>query len=284
MEAARIVGSMPVITGHMKEVGYSSNYIKGLERSARWLVEMAGRCGSWDEVFEAVDDAWDSVSARGSVRCQLRLIRQYDELGVLPRSEGCVRYARRGSRDGLCEGFSSVVPPTRRVHDARGSLAAALSPCDRRRLASGAYAPAWEKTGLLGLDPARDLLLSLYSHTAGRIGSCDWWGKCTSSPYGRVIKTYDRTDYKLFGPVPHGSDGWRDIYRDRTCTERVNNRVLNDYGVHSLTCRNGPKHFLFAVMACINIHLDAWLKTAAWRRTIGRPRPPGAPNRRLGRR
>ena len=61
MEAARIVGSMPVITGHMKEVGYSSNYIKGLERSARWLVEMAGRCGSWDEVFEAVDDAWDSV-------------------------------------------------------------------------------------------------------------------------------------------------------------------------------------------------------------------------------
>ena len=37
MEAARIVGSMPVITGHMKEVGYSSNYIKGLERSARWL-------------------------------------------------------------------------------------------------------------------------------------------------------------------------------------------------------------------------------------------------------
>ena len=109
MEAARIVGSMPVITGHMKEVGYSSNYIKGLERSARWLVEMAGRCGSWDEVFEAVDDAWDSVSARGSVRCQLRLIRQYDELGVLPRSEGCVRYARRGSRDGLCEGFSSVI-------------------------------------------------------------------------------------------------------------------------------------------------------------------------------
>lgn len=97
----------------------------------------------------------------------------------------------------------------------------------------------------------------------GRIASCDWWGKCTESPYGRVVKTYDRTDYKLFGPVPYKSDRWRDIYRDRTCTERVNNRVLNDYRVQSLTCRNGPKHFLFEVMACINIHLDAWTKTAA---------------------
>ena len=100
-------------------------------------------------------------------------------------------------------------------------------------------------------------------YARGRVGSCEWWGRCTKSPYGRVVKTYDRTDYKLFGPVPHKSDRWRDIYRDRTCTERVNNRVLNDCGLHALTCRNGPKHFLFAVMACVNIHLDAWLKTAA---------------------
>ena len=100
-------------------------------------------------------------------------------------------------------------------------------------------------------------------HAKGRVGSCEWWGRCTKSPYGRVVKTYDRTDYKLFGPVPYKSDRWRDIYRDRTCTERVNNRVLNDYKVQSLTCRNGPKHFLSAVMACVNMHLDAWLKTAA---------------------
>lgn len=47
-----------------------------------------------------------------------------------------------------------------------------------------------------------------------------------------------------------------DIYRDRTCTERVNNRILNDYVVHSLTCRDEPKHFLFAAMACVSIRLD----------------------------
>ena len=63
--------------------------------------------------------------------------------------------------------------------------------------------------------------------------------------------------------MPYKSDRWRDIYRDRTCTGRVNNRVLNDYGAHPLTCHNRPKHFLFTVMACVNIHLDAWLKTAA---------------------
>lgn len=96
----------------------------------------------------------------------------------------------------------------------------------------------------------------------GRIKSCPFEGKCTDSPYGRVIKTYDKTDYKLFGPVTHGSDRWKEIYKNRTCTERINNRILNDYKVHSLTCRNGPKHFFFSIMAGINIHLDAWQKAS----------------------
>lgn len=96
----------------------------------------------------------------------------------------------------------------------------------------------------------------------GRMDSCPYSGKCTDSPYGRVIKTYDKTDYKLFGPVMYGSEQWKEIYKNRTCTERINNRILNDYKVHSLTCRNGPKHFFFSIMAAINIHLDAWQKTA----------------------
>ena len=95
----------------------------------------------------------------------------------------------------------------------------------------------------------------------GRIKECPRWGVCTKSEYGRVIKTYDRTDYKLFGPVVYRSDEWKAIYKARTCTERVNNRVLNDYKVQHLTCRNGAKHFFFEVMAAINVHLDAWVKT-----------------------
>jgi hypothetical protein len=97
----------------------------------------------------------------------------------------------------------------------------------------------------------------------GRIDECPMWGKCTKSEYGRVIKTYDRTDYKLFGPVRYRSDEWLDTYKDRTCTERINNRVLNDYKIQHLTCWNGTKHFTFEVMAAINIHLDAWVKTSA---------------------
>ena len=97
----------------------------------------------------------------------------------------------------------------------------------------------------------------------GRIESCPFSSQCTDSSYGRVIKTYDRTDYKLFGPVPHGSDEWKEIYKNRTCTERINNRILNDYNVQNLTCRNGSKHFFFSIMAEINIHLDAWQKAAA---------------------
>ena len=76
----------------------------------------------------------------------------------------------------------------------------------------------------------------------GRIAECPMWGKCTKSRYGRVIKTYDRTDYKLFGPGVYRSDEWKGIYTDRTSTERVNTRILNDYRLHALTCRNGYKY------------------------------------------
>ena len=109
MDSAGIAGLLPAIMVHMREVGYSDGYVKGLERTTRWLVGIADGCGGWDEAFAAVDGAWGSESSRQGARCHLRLVRQYDELGVLPRTEGCVRYARRGARDGLCEGFSSIV-------------------------------------------------------------------------------------------------------------------------------------------------------------------------------
>ena len=50
------------------------------------------------------------------------------------------------------------------------------------------------------------------------------------------------------------------IYKIRTCSERINNRILNDYKIHSLRIR-GKKHYSFMTMiASINIHLDARLK------------------------
>ena len=58
----------------------------------------------------------------------------------------------------------------------------------------------------------------------------------------------------------YGSDEWKEVYKSRTSTERINNRILNDFGLHALTCRNGSKHFFFAILAGVNIHLDAWAK------------------------
>jgi len=94
----------------------------------------------------------------------------------------------------------------------------------------------------------------------GKIDSCPLQDQCSPSPYGRVIKTYDKTDLKLFGPVPYRSKLWKEIYKERTCTERINNRILNNYGLHSMRVRNRSKNFFFMIMAGINIHMDAWAK------------------------
>ena len=94
----------------------------------------------------------------------------------------------------------------------------------------------------------------------GKIDHCPFAEQCTKSDYGRVVKVFDKTNLKLFSPLMYGSDEWKEIYKNRTSTERINNRILNDYGLHSLSCRNGSKHFFFVMLAGINIHLDAWAK------------------------
>lgn len=52
------------------------------------------------------------------------------------------------------------------------------------------------------------------------------------------------------------------LYKNRPSTERVNNRVPDDYRLQNPSCRNGSKHFFFAVMAATGVHLDAWRKTS----------------------
>ena len=92
----------------------------------------------------------------------------------------------------------------------------------------------------------------------GKLDECPLLGKCSTSPYGRVIKLYEKKDYKLNGPIPYKSAEWKEIYKNRTCTERINNRILNDYGLHKMMIRNRSKFLFFILIAGINIHLDAW--------------------------
>lgn len=94
----------------------------------------------------------------------------------------------------------------------------------------------------------------------GKIDSCDKKESCSSSAYGRVVYINDGDDVFNSSTLQYRSDKWKKIYKDRTSTERINNRVLNDYHLHQMRIRDGAKHAFFSIFAAINIHLDAWIK------------------------
>ena len=96
----------------------------------------------------------------------------------------------------------------------------------------------------------------------GKIDVCEFSQDCSPSPYGRVKikKVYDKTNYKLFGPVPYKSEKWKELYKNRTCTERVNKRLLLDNHLQDLGVRYRSKCFFFLIIASINVYLRAWEK------------------------
>ncbi|ETJ35164.1 hypothetical protein Q604_UNBC10438G0001, partial [human gut metagenome] len=60
--------------------------------------------------------------------------------------------------------------------------------------------------------------------------------------------------------IPRGSKQYKEIYKTRTCSERINNRILNDYKIHSLKIRGKKRYSFMTMIASINIHLDARIK------------------------
>lgn len=97
---------------------------------------------------------------------------------------------------------------------------------------------------------------------AQRIGDnpCPCKDKCSQSPYGRVFYIKSNKDIRLFGPIPYKSEQWKLIYKDRTCTERINTRILNDYKFADCKMHGRKRNFFMLVMIGINIHLDAYNK------------------------
>lgn len=83
---------------------------------------------------------------------------------------------------------------------------------------------------------------------------------CTSSKYGRVIKTKTELDIRLYTDVPRGTDAYKKIYNQRTATERINNRILNDYGLHRLMIHRKEHYSFLTTIIGICIHLDARYK------------------------
>ena len=48
--------------------------------------------------------------------------------------------------------------------------------------------------------------------------------------------------------------------KQRTAAERVNNRILNNYGIQLASTRGKKRIEFMATLAAINVHLDAQLK------------------------
>jgi len=99
----------------------------------------------------------------------------------------------------------------------------------------------------------------------GKCEPCDACGNCSPSAYGRVIYTKPDWDLRLFTKIPRGSDAWKELMKTRTSIERINDRILIDYGIEDAKTR-GKKRISFAVtIAAVNIHLDIQLKLLSTR-------------------
>ena len=94
----------------------------------------------------------------------------------------------------------------------------------------------------------------------GDISSCPFADQCSTSSYGRVSYINDGDSSRNAGALSYKSETLKKIYKNRTSTERINNRVLNHYHLHQMRIRNKDKHAFFTIFAHINIHLDAWIK------------------------
>ena len=94
----------------------------------------------------------------------------------------------------------------------------------------------------------------------GKVEKSEFCDSCSPSPYGRVCYTKPQWDPRLFTKIPRGSAKWKSIMKQRTACERVNNRILNDYGLEKSKVRGKKRYAFYAMIAGINIHLDAQLK------------------------
>lgn len=113
-----------------------------------------------------------------------------------------------------------------------------------------------------GYSPARNDRKWRCPLKCGKVDECPCLSSCSTSDYGRVIYTKPDWDVRLYTPVPRGTDEYKEIYKTRTCSERLNNRVLNDYHLHDMMIRGKKRFSFFTMMIGINIHLDARLKVA----------------------
>ena len=114
-----------------------------------------------------------------------------------------------------------------------------------------------------GNDPKKDAHKYRCPLKCGRLDACPHEAECSSGTYGRTVYVKKHGDLRFHPSIPRDSDLFKDIYKDRSGCERINNRFLNDYRLQHLKI-HGIDHFSFWTMIIgICIHLDARAKAAS---------------------
>jgi len=95
---------------------------------------------------------------------------------------------------------------------------------------------------------------------AGTVTYCPYADNCNKSPYGKIVYLRLAEDRRLLTPVPRNTDEWKNTYKRRSASERVNNRLLTDYALERPKRYTKKKLSFFAFLNAVNIHLDARVK------------------------
>jgi hypothetical protein len=94
----------------------------------------------------------------------------------------------------------------------------------------------------------------------GKVKYCPYSSNCNKTLYGKTVYVRLASSLRLLTPVARNSPEWIEIYKRRTASERVNNRILTDYQLERPKRYGKSKIASFAFFNAINIHLDALVK------------------------
>lgn len=111
-----------------------------------------------------------------------------------------------------------------------------------------------------GFDAKRYRIKYRCPMVTGKVKSCFYAQNCNKTAYGKIVCVRLAQDLRLLTPVPRDSPEWINTYKQRTASERVNNRILTDYRLERPKRYGKKKIAFFAFLNSINIHLDAQVK------------------------
>jgi hypothetical protein len=111
-----------------------------------------------------------------------------------------------------------------------------------------------------GYDRAKSRIKFRCPAVSGRVKSCPYFHNCNKTLYGKTVYLRLLSNLRLLTPTPRGSAEWIEMYKQRTASERSNNRILTDYQLERPKRYGKNKIAFFAFAAAINVHLDAQVK------------------------